>query len=145
MEGSTYRQPESRALTEAELDLLRWLLTEGAEITGVDKARARSILPQLGSLRVVGHCSCGCPTIDLSLEEPSLSVDAVTGTLADVDGFSPDWTEIGIILPAVDGRIKELEVYPRGGCLPFSLPTQEHMEGFYWYRSSNSLSHVSYR
>ena len=60
-----------------------------------------------------------------------MAVDAVTETLADVDGRSPEGTEIGIILRAVDGRLKELEVYPRDGCVPFSLPTREHLVGFY--------------
>ncbi len=131
MEGSADRQSGSRGLSVAEHDLLPWLLTRGAEITGADTARGTAFLPQLGFLRVVGRCSCGCPTIDLSLEELSLAVDAVTETIADVEGRSPQGTQIGIILRAVGGRITELEAFPRDGRVPFSLPTAEQLVGFF--------------
>jgi len=131
MADNNAREAESRDLSVAEHYLLRWLLTRGAEITGVDAARAAAFLPQLGFLRVVGRCLCGCPTLYLECEEPPLFVDAVTEILADVEGRSPEGTAIGIILRSVDGRIAELEAYGYGNFESFSLPTAEQLAEFY--------------
>ncbi len=131
MEHNNARESEPRGLCVDEHNLLEWLLTRGAEITGVDAARAAAFLPQLDLLRVVGVCPCGCPTIYLECEKPTLFVDHVTENLADVDGCSPEGTPIGIILRAVDGRINELEVYAKDGNVRFSLPAAEQLEDFY--------------
>jgi len=128
---SNARESESRGLSVAEHHLLRWLLTRGAEITGVDAVRAAAFLPQLGFLRVVGRCPCGCPTIYFDCAELRLFVDNVTDILADVEGRSPEGTPIGIILRAVDGRMTELEAYARDGRVPFSLPTAEQLKEFW--------------
>jgi hypothetical protein len=123
--------PEPRPLTDAERALLRWLLTRGAEITGTDAKLAGSFLPQLAALQVVGRCGCGCPTVDLALGVPELAVPGVTATLADVEGRSPEGTEIGVILRASDGRLRELELYPRDGQVPFTIPGEEELKE-YW-------------
>jgi hypothetical protein len=131
MEDGNARESEARSLSVAEYHLLGWLLTRGAEITGVDAERAAAFLPQLRFLRVVGRCPCGCPTIHTDCEQLPLFVDNITDILADVEGCSPEGTFIGIILRAVDGRIKELEAYARDGHVPFSLPEAKQLEDFH--------------
>jgi hypothetical protein len=123
--------PESRPLTDAEHALLRWLLTRGAAITGTDAGLAAAFLPQLGSVRVVGRCGCGCPTVDLALAAAELAVGGASATLADVEGRSPEGTEIGVILRAADGRLCELELYARDGRVPFSIPGAEELQSFW--------------
>jgi hypothetical protein len=121
---------EARPLTEGEQALLRWLLTRGAALTGTDACLAASFLPQIGAVRVVAQCGCGCPTIDLALGEAALAVPAISATLANVEGESPEGTQIGVILRATQGSLCELELYPRDGRIPFSLPGLEQLRSF---------------
>jgi hypothetical protein len=123
--------PEPRPLTEAEQGLLHWLLTRGAEITGTDSKLASSFLPQMGALQVVGRCGCGCPTVDMALAEPGLAVPGVSATLADVEGQSPEGSEIGVILWATNGSLSGLELYARDGRVPFSIPGTAELQSFW--------------
>ncbi|MDZ4685124.1 MAG: hypothetical protein SH850_08540 [Planctomycetaceae bacterium] len=123
--------PERRQLTEAELALLRWLLTRGAEITGTDANLATSFLPQLDALLVVGQCGCGCPTVDLALIAPELAVSDISTALADVEGRSPEGSEIGVILRVAEGKLRELELYARDCRVPFSIPRAEELQLFW--------------
>ena len=126
------RVSEWRGLTADERRVLRWLLMRGAEITGTDATRATAYLPQLDWLYVNGRCPCGCPTIDLVLEDASLAVSDVSGApLADVEGRSPEGSEIGLILRARAGSLAELEAYARDGAVTFSLPTDEQLAAFW--------------
>jgi hypothetical protein len=128
---SNARESESRGLSIAEQQLLRWLLTRGAELTGVAAPRAAAFLPQPGFLRVIGGCSCGCPTIYLDCEEEALlSLETATETLADVVGRSPEGIAMGMILRAKEGRITQLEAYGHGDFESFSLPTAEQLVEF---------------
>jgi hypothetical protein len=122
---------EPRQLTPSELALLGWLLTRGAEKTGTDADLASSFLPQLGALRAVSQCGCRCPTIGLTLTPPDLAVHGVSETLADVEGRSPEGSEIGVILRANHGRLNELELYARDGKVPFSIPSEEQLQSFW--------------
>ena len=123
--------PETRPLTEAEAALLRWLLARGAQLTGTDADLALAFLPQVDASRVVGRCGCGCPSVDLALEAPDLLVGEVSATLADVEGHSPEGTEIGVILRAAGGKLNELELYARDGRLPFSIPSIGLLQSFW--------------
>jgi len=131
MGGGVGRITESRGLSVDERRVLQWLLTFGAQITGTDTAHAAAFLPQLDRLRVIGRCPCGCPTIDLALESPHLADGDVSDTLADVEGRSPEGTEIGLILRAKAGSLSRLEAYARDGLVPFSLPTDEELATFW--------------
>src|SRR5262245_65613285 len=96
---------EPRPLTEGERALLEWLLTRGAEITGTEAGLASSFLMQLGALRVIGRCNCGCPSINFTLTARELASD-VSATLADVEGCSPEGSSIGVILREIGrGRV----------------------------------------
>ncbi|MDR3619543.1 MAG: hypothetical protein P4L85_09350 [Paludisphaera borealis] len=130
MTGSDGWIAVSRGLTADERRVLRWLLTIGAEISGTAMQRATAFLPQLDQLRVTGRCICGCPSIDLALETSQLLVDDASGTLADVDGCSPEGPAVGLILRAKGGHLSGLEAYARDGVVPFSLPTDEQLASF---------------
>jgi hypothetical protein len=52
-------RPEHRPLTDAERTLLEWLIAHGSH-------EAQQYAPQVSQVRVVGTCTCGCPTIDLA-------------------------------------------------------------------------------
>ena len=52
---------EDRPLTAAEAGFICWLLGNGGD-------RARQFLEQLHRARVVGRCSCGCASINLSID-----------------------------------------------------------------------------
>ena len=52
---------QDRALTAAEYELVEWLLEHGTSSTQDYKA-------QLESLWVVAKCSCGCASIDFSVD-----------------------------------------------------------------------------
>jgi hypothetical protein len=122
---------EPQPLTEREYALLRWLLARGAELTGTDADLTSSFLPQLGALQVVGRCGCGCPSVELALTAPDLGVLHVSDTLADVEGLSPEGSEIGVILRATDGRLRQLELYARDGHATFSIPGSKELQSFW--------------
>jgi hypothetical protein len=131
MAGPFHVEIEPRPLTNDERILIHWLLTRGVEMSSTTTYLGAAFLPQIDALRVVSHCSCGCPTIDLALDDPNLAVQNVTGTVADVEGRSPEGTEIGVILRANNGVLKELELYARDNRLPFSLPGPTQLESFW--------------
>ena len=121
---------ERRPLSVAERDLIGWLLTRGAHITGTDAKVATSFLPEIGDLQVIGQCGCGCPSVELALAGPNCTVPGNAIALADVEGQSPEGTEIGVILRAANGSLKTLELYARDGRVPFSLPGTKELESF---------------
>jgi hypothetical protein len=108
---------EKRALTVEERQLVEWLIEHG-------DPEAKLYSPQLPGLRVVSHCSCGCPTVDFAVEGSEVSTVGPSHLLADFLGKTPDGIDVGIILHARAGKISELEVYPFGQT-PTSLPTIE--------------------
>jgi hypothetical protein len=122
---------EPRPPTVAERDLLRWLLTHGAKATGTDALLAAAFLPQVDALQVVGRCDCGCPSLELALVAPELALPGVSTTIADVEGLSPEGSEIGVILRAASGSLKELELYARDGRIPFSIPGAQELKSFW--------------
>jgi hypothetical protein len=99
-----FTRPEHRELTKEERALLEWLLANGVP-------DAQEYAPQVSDLRVVGTCTCGCPTLDLA---PSNRNERTTGPsqiLADFDGSTHEGIQVGVILHAREGHISELEVY----------------------------------
>ena len=74
-----------------------------------------SLRRQAETARVIGRCDCGCPSIDLSVDEP---VDAPTepgrkligGFMVEVP-TNPYDPVFGIILHIEDGRLRLLELY----------------------------------
>ena len=119
---SSFIRPERRPLTEQERKLLEWLLANGS----VD---ARPYLSQMSNVNVVGTCTCGCPTIDLALDDSEQRKTAPSVILADFVGTAPEGIQVGVIVHAREGEISELEVY----AIPdwkgrFNLPSIESLK-----------------
>ena len=79
---------------------------------GIPEAKLYSL--QLLGLHVVSHCSCGCPTVDFSVEGSEVTTVGPSHILADFLGKTPDGIDVGVILHGREGKISELEVYPLG-------------------------------
>ncbi|WP_433296909.1 hypothetical protein ACQP2F_39645 [Actinoplanes sp. CA-030573] len=75
------------------------------------------LLPQIPDLRVVGGCSCGCPTVDFRDDADGLELIA-DARVAGTDGDA-------IFLFGHDGVIDRLEYMWIGGPPPAAWPTPE--------------------
>jgi hypothetical protein len=107
----------SRPITEHEGQILKWLLQHG--VPGSEQ-----FMFQIDSLSVISKCTCGCPTVDFSLDGPPASSNCdriLADCLATVDG-----QDVGVILFQRNGRLRSLEVYSMAGSdQPFGLPKTE--------------------
>jgi hypothetical protein len=109
-----------RPLTENERAVVEALLPEGG-FRDVETYRA-----QLEAVTVVGRCTCGCPTVDLRVEDsaprsahpgvPSLPLWATTGDPNDAEDV------VDITLWAPEGVLTELNVSWYGKRPPAELP-----------------------
>lgn len=79
--AAPFSQPEHRPLNDAERSLLEWLLAHGSP-------DARQYAPQLLQARVVGRCTCGCPTIDLAMGDRQQRTVGPSHVLADFEGIT---------------------------------------------------------
>jgi hypothetical protein len=120
--AAPFSQPEHRPLNDAERSLLEWLLAHGSP-------DARQYAPQLLQARVVGRCTCGCPTIDLAMGDRQQRTVGPSHVLADFEGITPEGIKVGVILHAREGQLSELEIYalPEADG-PFSLPMIESLK-----------------
>ncbi|AHH99822.1 hypothetical protein GCM10010174_44890 [Kutzneria viridogrisea] len=88
----------NRALTARERDTLNALLAR--DFPGAAELRA-----QAASARVVGTCTCGCPTVDLAVDE-SAPRSVATRAEAEVAGQAA-----GVILFVHEGLLSLLEYW----------------------------------
>jgi len=115
---------ENRPLSEDECSLLIWLVENG-------NPEARAYMPQLETVRVVGRCRCGCPSIDLAVGDAKEATTGASHILADYIGTTPEGWQVGVQLHARDGKLSELEVYnlsEHEGAYP--LPTIASLKPF---------------
>ena len=114
----TYNEPEvPRDLRAAERAVLERLLTR--DFDGSDDLKA-----QTASVQVVGHCGCGCPTIDLAPSSEAQAASALAELrLAPVEGRTTvaDGLPGEILLFLENGRLSSLE-YVYYGEVPSSWP-----------------------
>jgi hypothetical protein len=114
---ANFFQPHPRLLSKEERALIEWLIANG-------NRDAHRYASQIANLRVVGRCTCGCPTIDLAVGDRAQRKNGPSLILADFDGKTPEGIDVGVILHGRDGEISELEIYPFADVNgPFSLPT----------------------
>jgi hypothetical protein len=119
---STFIRPERRPLSKQERILLEWLIANGSP-------DAQQYASQVADISVVGTCTCGCPSIDLSIGYREQRKTGPSHILADFEGETPDGIEVGLILHAREGEISELEVYAIPSVKgPFSLPSIESLK-----------------
>lgn len=119
---SEFYRPERRPLTNEERRLLECLIANG-------RPDAKQYASQIPGISVVGHCTCGCPTIDLAFGDNDQRKTAPSDLLADFEGRTPEGIQVGVILHARERAISELEVYAiddvKGS---FKLPTIESLK-----------------
>ena len=108
---------EDRALTESESSFIEWLLRNGG-------SRSALLVPQLSRARVTGRCSCGCASINLSVDGVShygeVGIEPVCeyqwrsedGELFGVFAFACGELLSGIDLWSIDGRATPSELPP---------------------------------
>ena len=110
--------PEFRALTLEEFKLLEWLLARGA-------AEAANYAAQLSRVRVVGRCTCGCPTLDLALDGKQCPTVGISMVLAQAEGHSPEGVPVYVLLHAREGELSELEIISVNETKVFRMPVPE--------------------
>jgi hypothetical protein len=136
---SKYQEPLNRPITGHEKELILCLLEHG------EKGASRFI-PHVDRLVAVAKCTCGCPTIDLGLENEPVSHTRhglISDYLAIVDG-----QYIGVVLFANEKQLVMLEGYSLAGTdKPFEFPDIESL--FPWgelrsppFPSSSGKSHA---
>jgi len=116
-----HTSPEYRDLSVEERRLLEWLIGNG-------NAEASIYASQLPHVKVIGRCTCGCPTLDLALGEKKFRTIGASTILADAVGNSPEGTPVNVILHAREGEISELEVISFDGTKVFGMPTPEMLK-----------------
>jgi hypothetical protein len=118
---SAHTIPANRALTSEERALIEWLIAHWTP-------EAKEYAEQVESLRVLPHCSCGCPTIDLAVGSAQTRTTGPSDILADLFRVTPEGIEVGVILHARQGKISELEVYSMVEQTSCSLPRIETLK-----------------
>ncbi len=83
--------PQNRPLSPEEQRLLTWLISHGTP-------EAQNYAAQIEELRVISHCSCGCPTVDFYPPKGPSEI------LADFYGVTSEKVDVGVILHARDGK-----------------------------------------
>jgi hypothetical protein len=112
----------SRPLTEAEENLIRWMLEHGT-------LEAKHFLPQLENVRVMDwRCPCGCASINFTVE----GLSEPTGDfqiLADFV-FGAGENLSGIFIFQQNDVLAGLEVYGLAGDAPKFLPSLESLRSY---------------
>ena len=101
---------EDRGLTDAEQNLVRWLLDNA------DPPIGRCYLGEVRLLRVVSRCDCGCPSSDFVRDR-----SGGMKILADFEYDHPKGGLIGVYVYAVDGELAGLDLYSIDG---FTSPVE---------------------
>jgi hypothetical protein len=118
--------PEERAIAER---LLRCAAPE----------EALAFIPQLDQARVTGRCSCGCPTVDLTVPPELRVADPPPGRpLADATG-RVNGKLVGVMLFQSGGLLSLLETYRLEDFSddPFGLPSIDSIERLVWSDNSS--------
>jgi hypothetical protein len=121
--GDQYHRPANRPLNAEEAALLRWLIAHGT-------SEAPRYADQIDRVRVVSECTCGCPTIDLALDDQPRATEGGSQIISDVVGKTPEGVGAGVILHVRGGALSELEVYAHGAETPSTLPRPEDLKAW---------------
>jgi hypothetical protein len=93
---------EERPISPAEAAIVRWMVLN-APVRG----STVHLEPGVAALRVVGRCSCGCPSVDFA----SHGQAPPARPIADAIGRTQDGVEVGVILWGRENVITGLEIY----------------------------------
>ncbi len=109
--------PENRPLTEAESELVGWLLQHGTD-------EGRALLPQLQTARVVSRCSCGCASVEFSVDGRVASSKSGMSVLSDYRWVSSEGYLFGAFTYAREGILSGIDLWSIDGRATASvLPT----------------------
>ncbi|HLF79112.1 MAG TPA: hypothetical protein VJB57_16650 [Dehalococcoidia bacterium] len=106
----------NRELTSQERALLLWALDA--------KGGQERYLEQVESLRVIGGCDCGCPSIDFSSDD---DLNISSRIIVDFYGESPEGIPVGGILWAAGESLSSLEIYSLPDAEHYSLPSLDSL------------------
>ena len=120
-----YTISEHRDLTVNERQLLEWLLENGS-------SEASNYRLQLIQVKVVGHCSCGCPSIDLAIGGKDSRTIGPSTILCDAHGHSPEGVPLMVTLHAREGELSELEVITDYDVDLCTIPAPAMLEPIRW-------------
>lgn len=105
----------ARPLTPNERTALDTLLA--ADFPGAAELRA-----QAATARVVGRCGCGCPTIDLVVDDATPRAELKNSVAAEAD--VPDG---GLIVFTDEGRLSRLEYWSTADETPAEFPPPDRI------------------
>jgi hypothetical protein len=100
--------PEDRPLTQAEVTLVKWLLEHGTD-------EARALLPQLDRARVVSRCSCGCASVDFSIDSEVASPQSGMSVVSDYRWDSSEGYLFGVFAYAREGLLSGIDLWSIDG------------------------------
>ena len=107
---------EERDLTSEESVLIEWMLSHG-------KSEAARFVPQLRCARVHSRCSCGCASIDLSIDGKR-PTDFRMRVLGDFQWHNAEGSLFGAFVFEQDGLLAGLDLWSLDGKeTPRSLPS----------------------
>jgi len=113
--------PDDRELTDAEVTLVRWLLSHGDQ-------EAASFLPQLDNARVASRCSCGCASINFEIDGMKPEWDKPTGILSDYEWTDSEDRLFGAFVFQKGDLLAGLELWSQDGlATPNVLPTVDQL------------------
>jgi hypothetical protein len=99
---------ENRPLTQEEAALVKWLLEHGTD-------EARALLPQLDRARVVSRCSCGCTSVDFSIDGKVTSPKSGMSVVSDYRWNSPEGYLFGVFAYAREGLLSGIDLWSIDG------------------------------
>ena len=114
------RSAINRGLTGRETEVLSWLVENGLPSESPFRGQATRTT-------VVGHCSCGCGTIDLAVDGRRPDSQEGLDVLVDAVGVDPAGHDVAVILFGRKGQLTCLEVYSPAGIDGVALPTVDSM------------------
>lgn len=113
--------PDHRELSGEERRLLEWLISNSPTDT-------KAFASQIPQTKVIAHCKCGCPTLDLAVGEKTSRTVGPSTILVDAYGHSPEGVPVNVTVHAREGEISELEVISMDATEVFGMPTPETLE-----------------
>jgi len=97
--------PDDRPASEPEAAIASWMLRNASQAGDLS-----DLEPSLIGLRVVGGCSCGCPSVDFVAGGQAAGASPV----ANAHGTTAEGVAVGVILWERDASVSALEFYELG-------------------------------
>jgi len=103
---------DDRPISSHEAELVTWMLLHASVVGPLS-----GLVDTVKTLRVVGRCSCGCPSVDFVVNGQTLPFQPIADATAQI----PDGAEVGVTLWGRTDAITGLELYEMGAPVT-SLP-----------------------